>query len=81
MPAGRKYEQGEVACLTLSGGSQLMRCAMVLNNSSWEKLQDGCPLSMNSVPATLWDGENQTQPASTPVFEPAGARPDETVIY
>lgn len=40
---GRKYHHGEVACLMLPNGDQLARCDMVLNNSSWKKIRDGCP--------------------------------------
>ncbi|MFU0503749.1 hypothetical protein [Pseudaminobacter sp. NGMCC 1.201702] len=40
---GRKYHHGEVACLKLPTGDQLARCDMVLNNSAWKKVSDGCP--------------------------------------
>lgn len=40
---GRKYQHGEIACLMLPNGSQLARCDMVLNNSSWKKIGDECP--------------------------------------
>jgi hypothetical protein len=40
---GKSFEIGQVACLTLSGRSHLARCGMVLNNTSWGKLRDGCP--------------------------------------
>lgn len=40
---GRTYRHGEIACLKLPNGSQLARCDMVLNNSSWKKISDGCP--------------------------------------
>jgi hypothetical protein len=40
---GRVFKHGEVACLTLPTGQMLAQCDMVLNNSSWKKLQDGCP--------------------------------------
>lgn len=42
---GVKVEYGQTACLHLSGGDQLARCETVLNNTSWKKLQDGCPTS------------------------------------
>ncbi len=37
--------EGDVACLHLPSGDQLARCERVLNNTSWKKLQDGCPVS------------------------------------
>ena len=40
---GRIFHHGEIACLSLPNGKQLAQCDMVLNNSSWKKLQDGCP--------------------------------------
>lgn len=40
---GRQFEQGQLVCLKLPGGTQLARCGMELNNSSWKKVQDGCP--------------------------------------
>lgn len=40
---GKTFHHGEVACLSLPTGKLLARCDMVLNNSSWQKLQDGCP--------------------------------------
>jgi len=40
---GRKYHHGEIACLKLPNGSHLARCDMVLNNSAWMKISDGCP--------------------------------------
>lgn len=47
--AGKKYHIGEVACLNLPQGKRLARCSMVLNNSSWEKLEDSCPLAFNDT--------------------------------
>lgn len=39
---GRAYQIGQVACLTVLGTEQLSRCELVLNNTSWEKIKDGC---------------------------------------
>jgi hypothetical protein len=48
---GQWYRQGETACIDLPcSGPQLSRCDMVLNNSSWKKIQDGCPLAMKGGP-------------------------------
>lgn len=40
---GRQFQQGQLVCLKLPDGAQLARCGMELNNSSWKKVQDGCP--------------------------------------
>lgn len=40
---GRDFQMGETACLRTSQGTRLARCVMVLNNSSWETLQQSCP--------------------------------------
>ncbi len=71
--AGKEFKQGDVVCLSLPTGQQLARCSMVLNNSSWEKLQDGCPLSMNFVPASRWDRATTAVPL--PASLPAGDDP------
>jgi hypothetical protein len=42
---GRIYHHGELACLKMPSGPQLSRCGMVLNNSAWLKVQDGCPVA------------------------------------
>jgi len=48
MANGRVFHHGEIACLRLPSGPQLAQCGMVLNNSSWIKLQDGCPVAETS---------------------------------
>jgi hypothetical protein len=40
---GRVFEQGQTVCLAYPDGNKLVRCDMVLNNSSWKSVQDGCP--------------------------------------
>lgn len=65
---GRRYHHGEVACLILPNGSQLARCDMVLNNSSWKKIRDGCP-EAGAVPFSPADG------SATPVGANNGTRP------
>ena len=50
--AGKKYQVGEVACLSLPEGNRLARCGMVLNNSSWTKLQDSCPVAFLADPGS-----------------------------
>lgn len=57
---GRRYHHGEIACLILPNGSQLARCDMVLNNSSWKKIRDGCPEAGVAPPPV----ETPTAPAA-----------------
>lgn len=41
---GVRIEEGQTTCIRPGSGSAfLARCVTVLNNTSWEKLQDGCP--------------------------------------
>ena len=47
---GQRYSLGETVCLKLSSGSWLARCGRVLNNTSWEKIGDGCPVSSINAP-------------------------------
>jgi hypothetical protein len=49
---GTSFQIGQVACLTLAGQSHLARCDMVLNNTSWAKIQDDCPGTTPAPPAT-----------------------------
>ena len=37
------YGAGQLACLRVGGDSYLARCDLVLNTSSWTKVQDDCP--------------------------------------
>lgn len=57
---GESFEIGQVACLTLSGRSHLARCDMVLNNTSWTRVDDECP---GDRPAP--------RPHATPISTPA----------
>jgi hypothetical protein len=54
---GRSFEQGQVACLKLPAGTQLARCGKELNNSSWTKLQDGCPSAAATFAQEPWRAE------------------------
>ena len=56
---GKLFEQGQVACLKLPAGAELARCGKELNNSSWKKMQDGCP-SAAAAPARQWMSEMMT---------------------
>lgn len=41
---GARVEEGQTACIRPGSGEPfLARCVKVLNNTSWQKLQDGCP--------------------------------------
>ncbi|SOE08402.1 hypothetical protein SAMN05877838_0117 [Hoeflea halophila] len=43
---GKRVKEGSVVCLQI-GSSQryLARCERNLNNTSWKKITDGCPMS------------------------------------
>lgn len=43
---GKRVKEGSVVCLQI-GSSQryLARCERNLNNTSWKKITDGCPVS------------------------------------
>ena len=64
--AGQNYDQGQLFCIRLSTGTYLARCGMILNNSAWIKVSDGCP-EANATP--ILDGRTngttvETVPAS-----------------
>jgi hypothetical protein len=40
---GRIFNQGDMVCISVDGRTRLARCGMLLNNASWNFLQDGCP--------------------------------------
>jgi hypothetical protein len=42
---GVKHEFGHVVCMDIGDVRYLARCEMVPNVSSWQKLQDDCPVS------------------------------------
>ena len=43
LAAGKSYQVGQYACLTVGSAQQLARCDQVLNISSWKTVQVGCP--------------------------------------
>ncbi|AZO00104.1 hypothetical protein EJ066_24905 [Mesorhizobium sp. M9A.F.Ca.ET.002.03.1.2] len=65
---GKSFPIGQVACLRLSGKSHLARCDMVLNNTSWAKVDDEC---QGTKPAP------RTTPISTPAPSPVPDGPTE----
>lgn len=45
---GQRVGLGELFCIrTASGKHFLARCERVLNNTSWKRLQEGCPSAFN----------------------------------
>ena len=40
---GKEFEQGALACIRIGATTRLARCDMLLNNSSWTFIKDGCP--------------------------------------
>lgn len=47
---GKVFEQGQLVCIRVGGATRLARCDMVLNNSSWSFLKDGCPTALATPP-------------------------------
>jgi hypothetical protein len=43
---GKIFNQGDVVCIRVDGQTRLARCGMMLNNGSWNFLQDGCPTAL-----------------------------------
>lgn len=64
---GTRYELGAVVCVNTASGSWLGRCDKVLNNTSWKKLADGCPLTL--------DKRDDGLPLSRPLGPRAPGRP------
>ncbi|HTV67035.1 MAG TPA: hypothetical protein VMF90_00720 [Rhizobiaceae bacterium] len=72
---GRVFSHGQVVCLKLPTGTQLARCGMVLNNSSWKKIQDGCPeaaLDGNAISLPVAHEDTDTHPHEPVLEEPRG---------
>jgi hypothetical protein len=57
---GTSFEIGQSGCITLSGKSYLARCDLVLNNTSWTKMQEGCS---HGVAAPGPDAKAEPEPA------------------
>jgi len=57
---GKRVKEGSVVCLQI-GSSQryLARCERNLNNTSWKKITDGCPVSQMSPWTTTASALNQ----------------------
>jgi hypothetical protein len=41
----RFFEQGQVVCLKMPAGMQLVECVRSLNVTTWRKVQDGCDVT------------------------------------
>lgn len=59
---GQWYRQGEIACIEPPCmPPRLSRCGMVLNNSAWLKIEDGCPTTTvpeggyTRLATTMWE--------------------------
>ncbi|MER8961647.1 hypothetical protein [Mesorhizobium sp. M0701] len=57
--AGRSITS-EFACLQLPSGPELAQCDMVLNISSWKKIQSGCPEATAPLSVLVEGGEQQS---------------------
>ncbi|MER8520739.1 hypothetical protein NKI56_26180 [Mesorhizobium sp. M0622] len=57
---GRTFHHGEFACLQLPSGPELAQCDMVLNISSWKKIQSGCPEATAPLSVLVEGGEQQS---------------------
>ncbi len=42
---GALYELGERVCIRVNGKAYLAECQMNLNNTSWQKVADECPIA------------------------------------
>jgi hypothetical protein len=48
---GQRVDLGTVICLEVSPSVRyLARCERVLNNTSWKKLEEGCPSALLCIP-------------------------------
>lgn len=69
---GQWYRQGEVACIQPPCMEpSLSRCGMVLNNSAWQKIQDGCPTTITPY---NWDDRFTAQMPGVLPIPPACSR-------
>ena len=64
---GRDFELGASVCLPTTAGGRLAKCAMVLNNTSWNISSAPCPAAQAFPPPPM-EGENNFKHAA--VSEP-----------
>lgn len=50
---GGKVRLGAQICQSINGRSVTLRCELVLNNTSWKKVADGCDVADGSTPRPL----------------------------
>ncbi|WP_197673725.1 hypothetical protein [Stappia sp. ES.058] len=47
---GQDYHLGETVCLRGPDGMRIARCSMLLNNTTWKPLEEGCPTTRLFMP-------------------------------
>ncbi len=63
---GRIFNQGDMVCISVDGRTRLARCGMMLNNASWNFIQDGCPTAaLTPLPGARSSGERPSQPIAS----------------
>jgi hypothetical protein len=63
---GRIFNQGDLVCINLSGKTRLARCEMMLNNASWNFVQDGCPTAaLTPLPGARSSGDRSPRPIAS----------------
>ncbi|MHA6643394.1 hypothetical protein [Mesorhizobium sp. A623] len=68
---GQSFAIGQTACLSVSGKDHLARCEIVLNNTSWTKLHEGCvPGNSDALQGKEKPAPEPAQPGEKPA-EPA----------
>jgi len=61
---GQWYRQGEIACIEPPCmAPRLSLCGMVLNNSAWLKIEDGCPTTSAPPDGSLHTATLRSQSA------------------
>jgi hypothetical protein len=50
---GSHFELGQITCIRVDGKAYLARCEMFQNLTTWQKIQDGCPIARLSTASDL----------------------------
>ncbi len=61
---GADFQLGDQVCLNTPNGLTMAQCQMVLNNTSWQLLEEQCPLGQNATPLFDVKPDNSTLPIS-----------------